>query len=142
MKIQNRDRLKAKLAAIPKEARAEIHKALDKSATEMVETAQSFAPVKTGALRNSIGKTFGEYAADNPNVRGVTAGGGVGDPDLTVTIHAGDQEAYYAAFVEFGTKAAPAHPYFFPAWRLLKKRVLSRIKRATTKAAKKVAGQS
>lgn len=141
MKIKNKDRLKAKLAAIPKEARAEIHKALDKSATEMVQTAQSFAPVKSGKLRNSIGKTFGEYKADNPNVRGVT-GSGVADPELTVTIHAGDQEAYYAAFVEFGTKAAPAHPYFFPAWRLLKKRVTSRIKRAMTKAAKKVAGQS
>ena len=87
------------------------------------------------------------------------------DPDLTVTIHAGDAKAFYAAFVEFGTtghkieaKLAPAlhlygsgyvesvnhpgaaaRPFFYPAWRLVKKKAKGRISRATNKAAKKVA---
>jgi HK97 gp10 family phage protein len=140
-----------------------------KSAAEMVGTAKSFAPVKSGALRDSVAYTFGEYRPANSNVRGVTGGGSkLNDPDLTVTIHAGDADAYYAAFVEFGTtshkieaKAAPAlhlyggdyvesvnhpgasaRPFFFPAWRLVKKKVKGRVSRATTRAAKKVAAAS
>lgn len=155
MKIKGVDKLKRKLKAMPKVARDEIHGALQKSAAEMAATAKNFAPVKSGALRASIGYTFGEYAPENSNVRGVGGGGKLNDRDLTVTVHAGDAKAYYAAFVEFGTAphenegrfagsehpGASAHPYFFPAYRLVKKRVKSRISRATNKAAKKVAGR-
>lgn len=142
MKIKNKDRLAAKLKALPDKARQEIRKALEVSAKEMSDVAESFAPIDSGDLRRSIGYTFGNYQADNANVRGVNAGSGVGDPDLTVTIHAGDAKAYYAAFVEFGTVDTSAQPYFFPAWRLTKRRVKGRISRATTKAAKQVAGAS
>lgn len=113
------------------------------------------APKKTGALANSIGYTFGTYRADNANVRGVAGGGGAGDPDLSLTIHAGDAKAYYAAFVEFGTSAhtaggkfkgadhpgATAEPFFFPAWRSLRKRTKSRISRATKKSVQQAAGR-
>lgn len=166
MRIKGVDKLKRKLKAMPKVARDEIHGALQQSAAEMVSTAKNFAPVASGALRNSIDYTFGNYAPENSNVRGVGAGGGkLNDPDLTVTVHAGDAKAYYAAFVEFGTtghaieaKSAPAlnlhggvyaesvehpgasaRPFFFPAYRLVKKKVKGRISRATNKAAKKVA---
>jgi HK97 gp10 family phage protein len=128
---------------MPKIAREEIHGALKLSAEEMTSTAKSFAPVDSGDLRNSIGYTFGEYKPENSNVRGVTGGGGkLNDPDLTVSVHAGDAKAYYAAFVEFGTVDTPAQKFFFPAYRLVKKRVKSRISRATSKAAKKVAASS
>ena len=138
MKISGRDKLKAKLMAIPKVARAEIRKALEKSAAEIAATQQSFAPFVSGALRASIGYTFGNYRPDNANVRGV-ASGVVGDPDLSVTIHAGDATAWYAAFVEFGTVRTRAQPFFFPAWRLGRRRARNRISRAITKAAKQVA---
>lgn len=113
------------------------------------------APRKTGALANSIGYTFGTYRADNANVRGVSGGGGAGDPDLSLTIHAGDAKAYYAAFVEWGTSphtaggkfkgaqhpgAAP-EPFFYPAWRANRKRVKSRISRATTKSVRQAANK-
>lgn len=169
MKVKGVDKLKRKLKAMPKIARDEIHDALRQSAAEMVGTAKSFAPVKSGALRDSVGYTFGDYKPENSNVRGVVGGGSrLADPDLTVTIHAGDAKAYYAAFVEFGTaghkieaKLAPAlhlyggdfvesvdhpgaaaRPFFFPAWRMVKKKVKGRVSRATTKAAKKVAAGS
>lgn len=154
MKFRGVDRLKRKLKRMPQVARKEIKAALQQSAEELAETAKSLAPVKSGALRDSIGYTFGNYKAENANVRGVSGGGGrLNDPDLTVTVHAGDAKAFYAAFVEFGTAGhkaggkfkgayippSPAQPYFFPAYRLVKRRVRSRISRATNKAARKVA---
>lgn len=151
-KVQNLDRLKRRLSAIPKAARAEIRKALEKGAQEIVTMAKVMAPVSSGDLRNSIGYTFGEYTPANANVRGVEAGAGLGDPDLSVTIHAGDAKAFYAKMVEFGTAPHPqggkfegtehpggaAQPFFYPAYRLLKKRVKSRINRAVKKAARDV----
>lgn len=154
MKIQGRERLKRKLARIPKVARVEMRKALEQSAAEIAATARNFAPARTGALKRSIDYTFGEYKPDNANVRGV-GGGDVGDPDLTVAIHAGDKDAWYARFVEFGTAphaqpnnprvgyshpGATARPFFLPAWRLVRKRARTRISRATLKAARAVAG--
>lgn len=154
MKIEGREALKRKLKAMPQVARTEIRKALEQSAREIVDAAKGFAPAQSGALRNSIDFTFGDYKPANSNVRGATATGGkLGDKDLTVTVHAGDETAFYAAFVEFGTAphqvgglyAGATHPgssprpFFFPAYRLTRKRVKGRITRATNKAAKKVA---
>lgn len=156
MKIRNVSRLKKKLASLPRIARQEMRKALDQSAAEIVDIQKRFAPFESGALRNSIDYTFGAYRAENSNVRGVTGGRGrLDDDDLTVTIHAGDAKAYYAAFVEFGTDphinggkfagsknpGTTAQPFFYPGYRLGKKRAKSRIARAATKAARKVASQ-
>ena len=166
MKILGKEKLNKKLAAIPKVARAMMRKALETSAAEIADTARSLAPFQSGDLRNSIGYTFGEYKAENANVRGVASRVG-GDPDLSVTIHAGDAKAWYAALVEFGTgphnvakgggtvtgrlataaglraavrhPGAAAQPFFFPAWRLGKKRATRRISTAINKAAKQVA---
>lgn len=165
MKVQNLDRLKARIAALPEETRAEVQAALLKGGNEIADAARRFVPVKSGALRDSIGVTLGDYAPENANVRGVSAGGG--QHDFAVTIHAGNAKAFYAAWVEFGTKphnvakgggtkkgqrqaragggiphpgAAP-NPFFYPAYRLNKKRALSRIKRAIGKAARKVAAR-
>jgi len=152
-KVQNVERLKRRLAAIPKAARKEIRAALEKGAQEIKTMARVMAPQDSGDLRESIDYTFGEYAPANSNVRGVVAGAGLADPDLSVTIHAGDAKAFYAAFIEFGTNPHPqggqfagtqhpgtaARPFFFPAYRLLKKRVKSRINRAVRKAARDVA---
>ena len=44
----------------------------------------------------------------------------------------------YAAAVERrtlrGTRRTPAHPFFWPAFRLMRKRATNRIKRAVSKA--------
>jgi HK97 gp10 family phage protein len=151
MKITNVERLKAKIARIPVATREEIRAAIAVSAQEIVGLQKRFVPKKTGALEKSIGYTFGAYRPDNANVRGVSAPGA--GHDLSVTIHAGDKTAYYAAFVEFGTTsheaggkfdgatipAVTAQPFFYPGYRIGKKRAKSRISRAVTKAAKKVA---
>lgn len=143
-------KLKKQLQAMPKEARRTIRKALEKGAYDIAESARAFAPVDDGDLRRSIDFTFGQYTPDNANVRGVGSTAGFHDKDLSVTVHAGDEKAYYASFVEFGTKAHPAggkfkgatvpaiaaQPYFYPAYRANKKKVVAGVNRAITKAAK------
>jgi HK97 gp10 family phage protein len=154
-KVTGRDRLAKRLAAIQGAPRSAIHDALRTSAEEITAMQKRLAPKKTGALANSIGYTFGTYRADNANVRGVAGGGGAGDPDLSLTIHAGDAKAYYAAFVEFGTSphtaggkfegakhpGAMAEPFFYPGYRAMKRRTKSRISRATTKSVRQAASQ-
>jgi HK97 gp10 family phage protein len=154
MTLRNRARLLRKLAAIQGAPRAAMRKALAQNAAEITEMQKRLAPVDSGDLRDSIGFTFGKYRAANANVRGVAGGDGAGDPDLSVTIHAGDEKAFYAAFLEFGA-AGPwqvggrfagathpgfsAEPYFYPAWRALRRRSKSRLTRAMRKAIKDAA---
>jgi len=87
---------------------------------------------------------------------------GAGDPDLTVTISAGNSGTRYAHLVEFGTSAhtitsdkpmgkngifgtvvhhpgAAPHPFFYPVYRANRRSVKARISRATRKAAQAVA---
>jgi hypothetical protein len=45
----------------------------------------------------------------------------------------------YALAQEFGTKEHPANPFFYPTWRLLRKRARSRINRAMKKAIEETA---
>jgi HK97 gp10 family phage protein len=148
MSLQNRDRLLKKLAAIQAAPRAAMKEALRQNAAEITAMQKRLAPVVSGDLRNSIGFTFGTYRAANANVRGVSGGGG-GDPDLSVTIHAGDARAFYAAMLEFGASGPwtiggrfagathpgfSAEPFFYPAWRALRRRSKSRLTRAMRKS--------
>ena len=150
MSLQNRDRLLRKLARIQGAPRAAMRQALEQNAAEITAMQKRLAPVASGDLRNSIGSTFGKFRAANANVRGV-AGGGGSDPDLSVTIHAGDAKAFYAAFLEFGASGPwqiggrfegathpgfSAQPFFYPAWRALKRRSKSRLTRAMRKSIK------
>lgn len=110
-----------------------IKEASIESAKEMVEKAQALAPEVDGDLKRSIGYTVGKYRPANANVRGTNARGG----DGIVTVHAGDAKAFYADWVEFGTANSGKRPYFYPAYRLLRRKIKGRISRAMTKAIKR-----
>lgn len=158
MALRNRDRLLKKLAELPEAMRKAVGPAMDQGADEIVALQKRLAPKKSGALARSIKKVKGSYRPDNANVRGVGVGseGIEGDPDLSVHVVAGDAEAFYAAFVEFGTAphvnggkfagtehpGAKAQPFFYPAYRALRKRTKARITRAGRKAAKEMASGS
>lgn len=151
-KLEGRARLLAKMAALPKEVRSAIKQALAEGADEITEMQKRLAPVKDGDLRDSIKQTWG---AGRVRYSSLNAAAGAGDPDLTVRISAGNSKVRYAHLVEFGTRphvnggkfagslhpGTRAQPFFYPAVRALRRRVKSRITRATTKAAKKVAGK-
>lgn len=131
--VSRRAELSKKLAALPKAVKEEIRAALSTSAQEIVAVAKRLVPVDRGDLRDSIGWTFGKAPKGSISLAEANFG------DLSVTVFAGNEKAFYARWVEFGTVKMRAHPYFFVSYRAVRKRAKSRISRATTKAAKKVA---
>lgn len=164
MTIKGLSRLADKLKKLPKSVRSEIKQALAEGADQMVATMKNLAPVSpagshgmpSGMLKDSIQATFGDgsvpkYAAfqGRRGKRAIKSN----DPDLSVTISAGNDFVRYAHLVEFGTKphaqggkfkgtqhpGTSAKPFFFPGYRANKKQVKSRISRAITRAAKRVA---
>lgn len=127
--------LKRKLAGFPAKAREEISWAMEISAQEIVDLARSLAPVDSGALRDSIGWSW-HGAPAGSMVLGQVRATGRGAGNLSIVIYAGNDRAYYARWVEFGTRARRAHPFFFPAYRAVRKRVRGRVSRAIAKAAR------
>lgn len=147
--IKNLERLQKKLNRLPAIAKDRIRQAMEQAANEIVTLAKSLVPSDTGALRDSIGWTWGRAPKGAMTIASVNMTGG----DLTITIYAGNSDAFYARWVEFGTKqhvaggkfagatipSQPARPFFYVSFRARRKSVKSRISRAINKAAKEVA---
>lgn len=123
---------------MPEATRVEIRAAMEQSANEIVDVMRNLAPVDSGDLRNSINWTWGE-APSGALVLGKTRKSMAAKAGLSLTIYAGGGSEFYARFVEFGTVNMPAQPFFYPSWRLGRKRARGRVSRAVNKAAKKVA---
>ncbi len=147
MKILGRRKLERRLAQMPETARAEIRIAMEKSADEIVAGMKLLVPVDTGKLRDTVGWTWGE-APKGALILGRTKKASIASrAGLSITIYAGDEttmvgkrsQFQLARLIEFGTVEMAAQPFFFPAWRLGRKRARRRIARAASKAAKKVA---
>ena len=134
MTVKGLKSLNQKLKKLPKAAEDAARAAIAKSADEIVAMMKRLVPVDQGRLRDSIGWAWG----DAPKGR-KAFGRTDGPANLRATIYAGDNKAFYATMVEFGTMKMRAHPYFFPAYRANAKRAKSRIKRAITKSAKAAA---
>lgn len=132
-------KLRKKLEALVAVGRDEIRRAMETSADEIVALAKNLVPVDKGDLKDSIGWTWGK-APKGAMTLGTVQTNEV-DSGFTITIFAGNSEAYYARWVEFGTQKMAAQPYFYPSYRALRRRSKSRVTRAVTKAIKKVAAQ-
>lgn len=151
-RVQGLERLNRKLKALPKAAEEEISKAMEASANEIVALAKSLAPVDSGDLQMSISWTWGD-APKGAMVLGKVRQKGRGAGNLQITVFAGGGDAFYARFIEFGTSShvnagrfsgtehpgTAAQPFFYPAYRAVRKRAKGRVTRAITKSAKKVA---
>lgn len=148
-KIEGLDRLNRKLAALPGVAQKRIREAMEQGADEIVSMMKSLCPTDSGDLRDSIAWTWGRAPKGAMTLAKVTQTG----TENTLTIYAGNSEAWYSRFVEFGTAAhtaggifagatipaIPASPFFFVSYRANRRRVKGRITRAINKAAKEVA---
>lgn len=124
------NRLKKRLAAIPRAVKQAVVPALMASGNELADRMKHLAPEDTGALKDSItvtppGGTTPPYSQPGGSR---TAG------ETQVLVTAGNDEVRYPHLVEYGTAEAAAQPYFWPAYRLTKKRAANRIKRAVRKA--------
>jgi len=131
MTVQGLARLNRKFDRLPQAAETAARAALEKSADEIVAMMRRLVPKPTGTLERSIGWTWGA-APEGSKVFGTVKGG----EEVTITIYAGNDEAFYARWVEFGTVNATARPYFYPSYRANRKRAVGRVKRALNKAAR------
>lgn len=155
--VQGLDRLNARFNAIPKRVREAAEKELERTAAEIVDTMKRFAPVDTGALRESIGWTWGDAPEGALKIGKV---GGREYGALSITIYAGGADntrrgqarssgtrrrdwkrgTYFdvdvAILQEFGTSKMRANPFFYPAWRANRKKAKARLTRAINKAIK------
>lgn len=144
------------LQTVPGVIRQAAHEGLEEGAQELVDLMRSLAPVESGALRESIGWTWGEPPEGSIALDELDAPQGLTE---RIVIYAGSKEAFYARWVEFGTQphsvssgadisvkksggnqggvqhpgAAP-HPFFFPAYQAFKARIRARIARKIKKA--------
>jgi HK97 gp10 family phage protein len=146
-KVSNVARLRKKLIQLPDVAKTLIKAQMALVADDIVGMMKRLAPVlqtpakdrRPGALRDSIGWTWGKAPKAASVVATVKSKNG---GDLTITIYAGDAEAFYARWQEFGTQDMQAQPYFYVSWRANKKVAVRQIRKAVRDGAKKVAAQS
>jgi len=124
------ERLKRRLQAIPKATIAAVTPALRKAADQMADTMRQLAPVDTGDLKDSIAVT----PAGQSTPPYSQPGGSMVVPPNAVAITAGNTDVRYPHLVEYGTSKTPPHPFFWPAFRLHRKKAASAIKRAVSKA--------
>lgn len=148
-KWRNKDRLAQKLRRLAPEAAAGQEQANGQSAAEMVALAKGFAPRRTGDLAESIVRT------PPGSVPPAYAQGGNPVATGAWLVTAGNASVRYAGLVENGTApheqegrfegtehpGTTAQPFFFPAYRLIRKRHRGRAARALNKSIKRVAGK-
>jgi HK97 gp10 family phage protein len=115
-----RDLRKAQ-ADVQGEARA----VLKEQAKVIRDDARSRCPEDTGTLKRSVRSSVSREKLD----ASVSAGGKVRGKD-----------AYYAQFVEFGTKHSPAQPFLYPAGRAHEKETEEKLVKVLTDAVRKGAG--
>ncbi len=141
--------LNRKLKALPALAEAAIKLAMEQGAEEIVAMMKRLVPVDNGDLRDSIGWTWGDAPSYSQRIGAVKSKTG----NLKITIYAGNSKVRYAHLVEFGSAphinggmfagtqnpGAKAQPFFFVAFRALRRRTKSRITRAINKSAKQIA---
>lgn len=164
MTVKGLSKLQKKLSKLPEVVKDRIAKAMEQGAEEIVNLAKSLVPVDEMVLYDSIGWTWGDPPKGSITLGSVRRSR-TSKEGLKITIYAGNSEAFYARWVEFGTSphnvaqgggtksgqrqlrkggglghpGSRAQPFFFPAYRANRRRVRSRITRATSAAAKAVA---
>lgn len=149
-KLLNLARLERKLNRLPQKLTASVKAEMERVADDIVGTMQNLVTKETGALRDSIGWTWGKAPKGSLVLAQAKASLG---GDLTITIYAGNRDAYYARWIEFGTAphinagkfagtknpGTSARPFFYVSWRANKKPAVRAIRKASRAAAKAVA---
>ncbi|KPA99970.1 HK97-gp10 family putative phage morphogenesis protein [Ahrensia marina] len=127
-------RFQKRMKAVPKAVKEAVKPALNKSGEELATTMRTLAEVSrdTGDLIDSIEVTEGGQKTPPYS----QPGGSTFVPENAVAVTVGNMDVRYPHLVEYGSKNAPAQPFFWPAVRTTKKRITGRIKRSISKAVK------
>jgi HK97 gp10 family phage protein len=119
-----------RMQAIPKAARKAVNPALLKGGYEIVDAMEALVPEDTGDLKGSITLTPPGHATPPYS----QPGGSHSVPANQVAVTAGNTDVRYAHLVEYGTSRTAAKPFFWPGFRLTRKKAENRIKREIAKA--------
>lgn len=124
MSVTGLDKLNARMRRIPARTREALRVTLDQEADRLVNLQKALAPVDDGDLKDTIRTEPGRHdlAVD------VVAGG----PKTTRPV----REGVTSPAFDYAAQAEADAPFFYPAWRALRKSIRSRIARAVSKAAK------
>ena len=125
-------RVQQRMAAIPSRVKEAVQPSLAKSGNELADAMRVLAPEDSGDLKASIKVTPARQSTPPYS----QPGGSSVVPENAVAVTVGENDVRYPHLVEFGTAHAPAQPFFWPAYRTLRKRATNRIKRAISKAVK------
>lgn len=129
-------RFQARMEAIPRAARQAVKPALVKAAQDVAGLQRALAPEKSGDLKASIHVTGPGEATPAYS----QPGGSMIAPPNAALITVGNADVRYAHLVEYGHgngfngSTVPPHPFFWPGFRLGRKKALAAIKRAIGKA--------
>ena len=120
--VSGLEEFEAKVRRLPLAVQAELKAANEQNALDFMQRILAIIPIRTGKLVSSLKKI-------NVGLIGVK-------------VELGDTKPYYMNFVEYGHmdrgKHVPPDPFWWPTWRLNKRRFRSRLSRAGNKAIKKV----
>ncbi len=123
-------KFQARMKAIPKSVRKAVEPALAQGGYEIAEAMEALAPEDSGDLVTSIAVTLPRQTTPPYS----QPGGSFVVPENQVAITAGSTDVRYPHLQEYGTKHHTAQPFFWPGFRLARKRAENRVKRAIRKA--------
>lgn len=124
---EGKERALRRMTRIPQNVRRAARVQLEKNAVELVTTIKSAAPVDDGLLQSSI------MQEDSSTPSRISR---------TVSAEARDERGRpYGRWVEFGHSGAAPRPFFWPIYRLYRRRFRTRMSRAARKAIRESFGQ-
>ena len=144
--VKGWERLRRRLERIPKAVKRAAQPAVTDAAGDVAATIKILTPVDDGDLRDSIAVTPGGERTPAHS----QPGGSMTVPENAAMVSAGNTKVRYAHLVEFGSPphiaggifegaeipAVPPKPFFWPGFKLSRKRAARKIKRGITKAVK------
>jgi len=146
-KVDGMAKLDQKLREMPEAVRAAMSEAISDGMDDLTNYQRRLAHRvwRTGELERSIG--WGWVTPGQAGLEGLKKFRAVnlaakGALQLAAKAYAGrvdGHEAYYAKFVEFGTRFMPPRPFFYPAYRIKKKEIKRNISLAARRAIKQIA---
>lgn len=116
---------------IPQEVAKELEAAVQDAADGMAAQMRQAVPLGVDG-RNELLESIRTAPGKHPLRKVIRAGGSL------TTRKANGKEYDYARAQEFGTQDAPAQPFFWPIYRLMKKKFKAQIARKAKKAIAKV----
>lgn len=149
-KLSGGRRLAKRLRDVPKRVEDDVARAALKGAEEIATMQRALVPRDDGDLARSIHVT---RPGQSTPAHSQPGGRRVAGP-MEAIVTAGNDDVRYAHLVEYGTAphtnagqrpgtqhpGTAAQPYFWPGYRLVRQRVVSRVKRAISKAIKRESG--